>query len=327
MCEITGFVNFEKNIHDSFYILKNMCKTLKKKNLSNESFYFSKHASLGQVQNSIIDIEKEPMTFFYNGKTYTIVSNSTLYNAQELREELKKYNFEFKSFSNSELLLKAYIHYGNDVCKFLNGNFSFAIFNNDEDEFFIARDRFGIKPLYYCIKNNYLIFGNEIKSILEFPECKAILNKDGISEIFGIGPSHTPGLTPFKNILELEPAHYIVYNRDGLYKNKYWSLQTKPHEDNFETTCEKIKFLIKDSVERQLITSKPVGTLLSGGLDSSIITAIASQYYKKTYNEKLSTFSVDYVDQNKNFQKNDFQPDLDEKYIDLMVNTFRNKSP
>lgn len=181
---------------------------------------------------------------------------------------------------------------------------------------------FGIKPLYYTIKNGNLIFASEIKAILEFPECKPVLDKQGISELFGIGPSHTPGLTPFKDILELEPAHYMVYNRNGLYKKEYWTLKTKPHTDNFEETCEKIKFLIKDSVERQLVSDVPLCTLLSGGLDSSIITGIASNYYKKEYGEKLNTFSVDYVGQAENFVKSDFQPDTDEKYIDLMVKTF-----
>ena len=325
MCGITGFVNFEKNIHDSFYILKNMCKTLEKDDSNDEDFYFSKHSALAHKRLSAIDVknEKPPMTFIYQGKTYTIVYNGQLYNTIELRQELKRHGFEFKSNSETEVLLKSYIHYGKDVCKFLNGVFSFAIWNNDDEELFIARDQFGIKPLYYCVINNYLVFASEIKAILEFPMCKAILDKQGISELFGIGPSHTPGLTPFKNIFELEPAHYIIYNKNGLFKKEYWSLKTKPHEDNFETTCEKIKFLIKDSVERQLISDVPLCTLLSGGLDSSIITSISSNYYKEKYNEQLNTFSVDYVDQDKNFVKNDFQPDLDDKYINLMVETFR----
>ena len=188
----------------------------------------------------------------------------------------------------------------------------------------MARDQFGIKPLYYSKFEGNFIFASEIKSILAFPGIKPILNSKGISELFGIGPAHSPGCTPFKGIFELEPAHYMIINKNGFYKKEYWHIQTKPHEDDFETTCEKIRFLIKDSVERQLVSDVPLCTLLSGGLDSSIITAVAANYYKNNFGEKLNTFSVDYVDQEKNFVKNDFQPDLDDKYIDLMVKTFRN---
>lgn len=324
MCGITGFINLDKDIQNSYYIIRNMCKTLSKRGLDEEGFYFSRHGVLGHRRLSIIDIAngKQPMNFIYQGKTYVIVYNGQLYNTTELRQELIKNGFTFKGHSDTEVLLKAYIHYGYDVCNHLNGIFGFAVWDVVKEELFLARDMFGIKPLYYTIKNGNLIFASEIKAILEFPECKPVLDKQGISELFGIGPSHTPGLTPFKDILELEPAHYMVYNRNGLYKKEYWTLKTKPHTDNFEETCEKIKFLIKDSVERQLVSDVPLCTLLSGGLDSSIITGIASNYYKKEYGEKLNTFSVDYVGQAENFVKSDFQPDTDEKYIDLMVKTF-----
>lgn len=324
MCGICGFINYDKNIQNSYYIIRNMCKTLKKRGPDEEGFYFSKHGVLGHRRLSIIDIEngKQPMNYIYQGKTYVIVYNGQLYNTKELKSELLKNNFTFKGHSDTEILLKSYIHFGTEVCNHLNGIFGLAIWNVEDEELFVARDMFGIKPFYYTVRNGNFIFASEIKAILEFPECEAVLDKQGICELFGIGPCHTPGCTPFKDILELEPAHYMLYNKNGLYKKEYWALETKPHTDNFEDTCEKIKYLIKDSVERQLISDVPLCTLLSGGLDSSIITAIASNYYKKEYGEKLNTFSVDYVGQSENFIKNDFQPDTDDKYIDLMVKTF-----
>lgn len=324
MCGITGFINLEKDIQNSYYIIRNMCKTLSKRGPDEEGFYFSRHGVLGHRRLSIIDIQngKQPMNFMYQGNTYVIVYNGQIYNTNEIRGELLKAGFTFKGHSDTEVLLKAYIHYGYDVCKHLNGIFGFAVWNVGKEELFVARDMFGIKPFYYTIKNGNFIFASEIKAILEYPDCEAILDSQGICELFGVGPSHTPGLTPFKDILELEPAHYMVYNKDGLYKKEYWSLQTKPHTDNFDETCDKIKYLIKDSVERQLVSDVPLCTLLSGGLDSSIITAIASNYYRKKYGKRLKTFSVDYVGQQENFVKNDFQPDTDDKYIDLMVKTF-----
>ena len=146
--------------------------------------------------------------------------------------------------------------------------------------------------------------------------------KNGVSELFGIGPAHSPGKTPFKDIFEVEPANFFILNPDILYKKEYWRLSTKYHTDDLETTCEKVRSLIIDSVEKQMQSDVPLCCLLSGGLDSSIITAIASQKYKEEGRE-LETFSVDYVDQERNFVKNDFQPNLDMEYIELMVNKFK----
>ena len=289
-----------------------------------KDFSFQSMQHFGHKRLSIVDIEngKQPMRFKIFGTEYIIVYNGQLYNTKELREVLIKNGFIFTGHSDTEVLLKSYIHYGENVCKYLNGIFGFAVWNSKTEELFVARDQFGIKPLYYSKFEGNFIFASEIKSILSFPGINPVLNKTGFKELFGIGPAHSPGCTPFKGIFELEPAHYIILNKNGMYKKEYWHLETKPHEDDFETTCERIRFLIKDSVERQLVSDVPLCTLLSGGLDSSIITAIAANYYKNEFGEKLNTFSVDYVDQEKNFVKNDFQPDLDDKYIDLMVKTF-----
>ena len=263
------------------------------------------------------------MSCIYNDITYTIVYNGQIYNTKELRETLVSNGFKFKGHSDTEVLLKAYIHYGSDVCNHLNGIFAFAIWNNKTQELFLARDHFGIKPLYYTFSNNNLIFASEIKAILEHPEITARIDETGIKELFGIGPAHSPGNCPFKDIFELEPAHFAIYNKDTFIKKNYWKLKSKPHSDDFETTCNTVKSLLEDSIERQLVSDVPLCTLLSGGLDSSIITAYASNYCKKHQMPTLNTFSVDYVDNDKNFVKSDFQPNSDKYYIDLMVNTFK----
>lgn len=286
-------------------------------------YYMEHHVNLGHRRLSILDIEngKQPMTCKENGNTYTIVYNGQIYNCSELREVLIKKGFEFNGHSDTEVLLKSYICYGKDVLKYLNGIFAFAIWNEKDKELFLARDQFGIKPLYYTMRNGSFIFASEIKAILKHPEIKAKIDGTGISELFGIGPSHSPGKTPFKDIYELEPAHFIILNPDILYKKEYWKLKPEYHQDDVDTTCEKIRDLIFDSVKRQLQSDVPLCSLLSGGLDSSIITAIASRVYKDE-GKTLETFSVDYVDQEKNFVKNDFQPNMDMEYINLMVEKF-----
>lgn len=324
MCGIVGIVNDREDISNGHTIIRNMTKALSKRGPDEEGVFLEKHCNLGHRRLSIIDIEngKQPMSCKFKEITYTIVYNGQIYNTKELRQTLQENGFEFKGHSDTEILLKSYIFYGKDVCKHLNGIFAFAIWNSKTEEIFIARDHFGIKPLYYSIVGNNLIFASEVKSIFEHPMSKPILDKTGISELFGIGPSHTPGISPFKGIHELEPAHFMVFNKNCFKKEEYWKLQTKEHTDDLETTCETIRFLLKDSIERQLVSDVPLCCLLSGGLDSSIITAYASKYYKEKQGRKLSTFSVDYVDNDKNFVKSDFQPNSDNYFIDLMVKEF-----
>lgn len=152
---------------------------------------------------------------------------------------------------------------------------------------------------------------------------KKLQTVHGICELFALGPAHTPGTTYFKNIFEIKPAHFAIFNESGLRIKRYWKLKNKKHNDSFGTTCEKITFLLKDSIYSQLKTDKPFCTFLSGGLDSSIISKFASDYCKDNNLPVLDTYSVDYLDNDKNFVKSDFQPNSDNYYIDLMRNELK----
>ena len=223
--------------------------------------------------------------------------------------------------SDTEILLKAFILFGPDVLSKLNGIFAFAVWNSKKQELFLARDHFGIKPLYYTLLDNTLIFASEVKAILNYPEVETIVDKAGLCELFGLGPAHSPGTTVFKDIFELKPAHFAIFNSSGLHIDRYWKMKTYYHQDNLEKTCENIKYLLEDSIQRQLVSDVPLCTMLSGGLDSSIITKFASDYYKSNNMPPLNTYSVDYVDNDKNFVKSDFQPNSDKYYIDIMTNS------
>lgn len=251
--------------------------------------------------------------------SYVIVYNGQIYNTKELTKELKKNDFEIKTHSDTEVLLKSYILYGKDVVNYLNGIFAFAILDTNKKEVFLARDHFGVKPLFYTNVNNTLVFASEIKALFQYPGVERVLDSQGISELFGIGPAHTPGTTIFKNIHELKPAHFAIFNESGLHIKRYWKLKSKKHLDSFEETCDKLKYLLKDSITRQLVSDMPLCTFLSGGLDSSIITKFASDYCKDNGLPPLDTYSIDYVDNDKNFIKSDFQPNSDNYYIDLMT--------
>ena len=257
-----------------------------------------------------------------NDVTYTIVYNGQLYNAKDLKSELTELGYEFKGYSDTEVLLKAFIHYGTKILQKLNGIFSFAIWNDTTKELFLVRDHFGIKPLYYTFVDDTIVFASEIKALFKYPGVIPKIDKQGIAELLGLGPCHTPGETPFSNIKELKPAHFLLFNSYGIQTHEYWKLKSKPHTDDFKTTCENVSHLLDDAIKRQLVSDVPLCCMLSGGLDSSIIVAYASNFYKQNNLGKLDTYSVDYVDNDKNFIKSDFQPNSDKTYIDIMKNTF-----
>ena len=325
MCGIVGFTNYKKNINNPTYILNNMKDTLTNRGPDEEGIFSSDEIFMAHKRLIVIDPigGKQPMITKYNENEYSIVYNGQIYNCIELRNLLIENGFTFNTTSDTEVLLKAFIFYGYDVVKHLNGIFAFAIWNKEKEELFLARDHFGIKPLFYTLLNDNFVFASEIKALFEFPDVEKVIDKNGLCELFGIGPAHTAGTTVFKNIFELSPAHFAIFNKYGLHTHRYWKLKSAPHTHSFFETCDNIKFLLEDSIKKQLVSDVPLCVFLSGGLDSSIITAYASQYCKKNNLPPLSTFSVDYVDNDKNFVKSDFQPNSDNYYINLMVEKFK----
>ena len=323
MCGILGFCDLDNNIFtkdEKVEIIEKMKKTLSRRGPDESGSYISKNVSLGHSRLIVIDPANgaQPMKCTYQGNSYIITYNGQIYNTNELKKELSNNGFTFFGHCDTEVLLKAYIHFGNDVVNKLNGIFAFAIWNENKKELFVARDHFGVKPLFYSIIDNTFIFASEIKALLEYPGIYPVLDSQGISELFGIGPAHTPGTTIFKEIYELKPASFGIFNASGFHGGKYWRLESAPHNDDFNTTCDKVKNLLEDSIERQLVSDVPLCTFLSGGLDSSIITMYASNYYKKHGLGTLDTYSVDYIDNDKNFKKTDFQPNSDNYYINIM---------
>ena len=321
MCGIVGFVNYEKNISTYKNVLNTMTNTLHKRGPDETGYYINKHIALGHKRLIVIDPEggKQPMIEKYSFGEYVIVYNGQIYNFDEIKQSLISQGFEFNTHSDTEVLLKAYIFYGKDVVHHLNGIFSFAIWDSHSDELFLARDHFGVKPLFYTFFDNSFIFASELKAIFEYPNIQKIIDKQGLSELFGIGPAHTPGLTIYKNIYEVKPAHLAVLNRSGFHVERYWKLKSNPYTESLEETCAHLKNLIKDSINKQLYSDVPICTFLSGGLDSSILTKLIGEYRKEKGLSPIPTYSVDYLDNDKNFIKSDFQPNSDNYYINLMT--------
>ncbi len=322
MCGFVGFSNFQNDasLIKNKNILKEMNNVLSKRGPDEEGYYLNENICLGHKRLIVIDPVggKQPMIEKYQFGEYVIVYNGQIYNTKELKDELLSNGFSFKGHSDTEILLKSYIHFGEKVVEHLNGIFAFAIWDSKKKQVFLARDHFGVKPLFYSIINNTFIFSSEIKALFKYPNVEKVLDSQGISELFGIGPCHTPGTTIFKNILELKPAHFAIFNKSGLHIERYWKLVSKPHTSDLASTCKDVYFLLEDAITRQLVSDVPLCTFLSGGLDSSIITKFAADYYKSQNLPPLDTYSIDYVDNDKNFVKSDFQPNSDKYYIELM---------
>ena len=319
MCGIVGFTNYNGNmtLEESRKIINNMNEKLSRRGPDEKGIFAKEKISLGHRRLAIIDKEhgKQPMCFKFQGNNYVLVYNGQLYNYQGIQKELEKVGFYFEGHSDTEVLLKAYIYWGYDVVYHLNGMYAFAIWDENKNELFMARDHLGIKPLFYSIKNGEIIFASEMKALFEFPSIFPCVDETGISELFGIGPAHTQGVTVFKGIEELKPAHFLIYRKNEKIIKRYWKLTSKVHTDDFETTCNKTKMLLKNAIERQLMSDVPLCTFLSGGLDSSIISMYAQKYYKEKGMKPLETYSVDYKDNDKNFGKTDFQPNTDSDYV------------
>lgn len=319
MCGIAGWFDFKSDISGNERIFSAMSKTLARRGPDDYGSYISKNAVLLHRRLAVVDIEngKQPMYKMANGVEYIIVYNGELYNTDDIRAELKELGYRFEGHSDTEVLLFSYIEWGEACLDKLNGIFAFAIYNKDDKTLFLARDRAGVKPLFYHKYDSGIVFGSEIKTLLANPKVSSKVDRFGIGEIFLIGPGRTPGASAFCDINELKPGECAFFSEQGFEKRTYWSLTAKEHTDSLSETIEKVRWLVCDSIKRQLVSDVPLCCFLSGGLDSSIISATAAAEYKND-GKTLTTYSVDYVDNAKYFKANVFQPNSDDYYIDIM---------
>lgn len=320
MCGITGWINWQQDLTGQDFILKKMATTLAKRGPDASNIFCGHHVLLGHTRLIVVDPAggTQPMTKDKNGSSYTMVYNGELYNTEDIRHELAKKGYTFKSHSDTEVLLTAYMEWGEHCVDYLNGIFAFAVWDHQKEQLFIARDRLGVKPLFYSERNEAFLFGSEIKAILAHPDVKAEVDREGLQEIFGLGPSRTPGHGIFRGIKELRPAHSLIYNRNGLSVSRYWNVESKIHVHTLSETIESVKYLVTDAVQRQLVADVPVCTFLSGGIDSSCISAIAANYFNKIGRGTLHTYSIDYERNSDFFKANSFQPDEDRPWIQKM---------
>lgn len=315
MCGIAGLLSANIDLRERLTLIENMSQSLKMRGPDGKGAFIKPYTALIHRRLSVIDPEKgkQPMQF---GK-YTIVYNGEIYNTEELRNELKALGYEFKTHCDTEVILKAYHKWKEKACEKLNGIFAFAVWDDEEKELFLCRDRIGVKPLYYSEKDGIFAFASRIKTLLLVPEITSAVDQNGLNEIFMLGPAKTIGSAVFKDINELPPASYMIYSNEKIVIKAYWKLKAMEHNESEKETIAHTRYLVKDAIERQLVSDVPLCTFLSGGLDSSIISRVASDYYKEN-GSTLNTYSVDYIDNDKYFKSSLFQPNKDSDFIDMI---------
>lgn len=320
MCGIAGWVDFARDLGQEQQTLAAMGETLRRRGPDTGNSWVERHVALVHRRLIVVDPAggAQPMEKTVGGQRFVLVYNGELYNTEEVRQQLLSKGHTFSSYSDTEVLLTAYIAWGEQCLHHFNGIFAFAIWDVSRQRLFLARDRLGVKPLFYAQPAGGLVFGSELKAVLANPLVPRVLDATGLAELLLIGPARTPGVGLFQGINDLRAGHYLVHDRSGTRVQRYWQLTSQPHADDLQTTVDRVRCLVEDSVRRQLISDVPVATFLSGGLDSSAITAIAAREFRVDGRGPLHTYSVDYRGNADDFQANDYLPDADAPWVQVM---------
>ena len=313
MCAIAGMVALP------IIGTEKMLETMKRRGPDGQGCVQDGQCCLLHSRLAIIDPAggAQPMTFARGNEKFTIVYNGELYNTGEIRSRLTALGHTFQGHSDTEVLLHAYAQWGEDVLNDLNGIFAFAVWEHHTKRLFLARDRIGVKPLFYTLHRGGFLFASEIKTILAYPTMEAKLDGQGAAELLLLGPGRMPGSGVFRGIFELEPGCCGVFEAGIWQWRRYWSLKDRTHEESFEEKADHVRILLTDSIRRQMVSDVPIGCFLSGGLDSRLISAVCAGEMAKR-GERLHTFSLDYENNRKFFVPGKFQPNTDSDFIPIM---------
>ncbi|WP_225414024.1 asparagine synthase (glutamine-hydrolyzing) [Stigmatella hybrida] len=316
MCGIAGWIDFDRNLTRERAIAEGLTRTLHSRGPDDSGLWLDSHAALGHRRLSIIDLEggRQPMTAEENGQTVAVlVYTGEVYNFRELKTELVSLGHSFRTQSDTEVVLEAYRQWGPTFPERLNGMFAFALWDARKQTLLLVRDRLGIKPLYYLPTPQGVLFGSEPKAILAHPGVRAEVDEDGLRELLAF--TKTPGEAIFRGMREVRPGHVVTVTRGGLRERAYWKLEARPHTDDLKTTVRTIRELLEDIVSRQLIADVPLCTLLSGGLDSSIITALSQRALAAQGAGPVRSFAVDFVNNARDFTPDEVRATPDAPFV------------
>ncbi|WP_018348710.1 asparagine synthase (glutamine-hydrolyzing) [Longispora albida] len=298
MCGIAGWVSFNRDLTAELGTLEAMTATMALRGPDASGLLVERHAALGHRRLAVIDIAggTQPMTVEENGRLLSALTFSgEIYNFRALKTELEGHGHRFRTRSDTEVVLRAYLQWGQDVAAHLDGMFAFAIWDARTEELFLIRDRMGVKPLFYSRTGDGVIFGSEPKALFAHPAVRPIVDMDGLREM--LAHAKTPGLTVYRDVAEVEPGHVVRVDTNGLTIRRYWALEAREHDDDLPTTIATVRSLLEDIIRKYLVSDVPLCALLSGGLDSSVLVALAAEAERSAGRKPPRTFSVDFAGQ------------------------------
>ncbi|MBQ9097970.1 MAG: asparagine synthase (glutamine-hydrolyzing) [Clostridia bacterium] len=320
MCSINGMINFRRPAAVSGAQVGQAGGILAHRGPDANGAFFATGVGLYHNRLAVMDPEggAQPMRAFHNGQWYTIVYNGEIYNGNELRHKLQGMGATFRTTCDTEVVLWSYILWGEKCPVHLNGIFTFAVYDPGKRCVFFARDRLGVKPLFYALCGDTLYFASEVKGLLAHDEVRPRLDLQGLWQLFYLTPVTLPGSGVFRDIYELPPASAAIVDETGLKIRPYWQLQAAPCHDDAATAAATVRELFCDAVKRQLASDVPLAVLLSGGLDSSAITAVAAEQFRRE-GRTLSTYSFEYEGNKESFHATLFQPQSDEDFAGALA--------
>ena len=313
MCSICGAINFKDGVSPEK--AEKMSAVMKRRGPDDSGVFFDGQVAFSHNRLAVMDVKNgaQPMAAEFCGRKFVIVYNGEIYNSPELRRKMKPLGAKFKTGCDTETVLWSYIIYGDDCVELLNGIFAFAVYDIYNKRVFFARDRLGVKPFYYSQKGDEFVFGSEMKSLLTLPEISRKIEKEGIWQLIFLTPVTLKGRTVFKDIMELPPAYCGSFSESGLDMREYWRLRAKEFKGTAEDAAAEVERLVCDAADRQSVSDVPLCTFLSGGLDSSVLTAVIAEKCRKQ-GTPLSTYSFEYENNKQSFRKSLFQPQGDDEY-------------
>jgi asparagine synthase (glutamine-hydrolysing) len=293
MCGIAGWVDFGRDLSKDDTTIRAMTNTLKNRGPDAEGIWTARHVALGHRRLAVIDVVggTQPMEYVEHDEHLAVLTFSgEVFNFRELRAELRTRGHTFRTQSDTEVLLHSYLEWGVACVDRLLGMYAFGIWDAREQELILVRDRMGVKPLFYLETARGVLFGSEPKAILANPMAPCRTDADGLREILDM--VKTPEHSSYVGMREVRPGQLVRVNANGLLTRQYWALEARPHTDTLPETISHVRELLEDIVSRQLISDVPLCTLLSGGLDSSAVTALATQALGRG---EVRSFSVDFT--------------------------------